>query len=116
MICPLPEHSSLIVLLAMGTEQLAPALEAAMLLCFGVSWPVSILKTLRARRVEGKSLGFLLLVFSGYAAGVCAKFAMAAHRQEPVQWVAALYALNGMMVATDAMLYLRFRPRVSPSA
>lgn len=89
----------------------AGLLEAAMLVCFGAGWPVAIAKTLRVRRVDGKSLGFLVLVFSGYLAGIGAKFVRAANADETVHWVAALYAINAMLVAVDIGLCIRFRPR-----
>ncbi|MFW6155315.1 MAG: hypothetical protein ACOC95_08870 [Planctomycetota bacterium] len=98
-------------MLPSATPDIAGILEALMLLCFGASWPLSILKTLRARKVTGKSLPFLCLVFIGYLAGLGAKFAIAAARREPVAWVAVFYAANGAMVFIDILLYLRFRER-----
>ena len=88
-------------------------LEAGMLICFGVSWPMSILKTLRTKVVAGKSLGFLSLVLAGYLSGIGAKIAIAVGRGEPLAWVSALYTLNGLMVATDIALYLRYSRRRS---
>jgi hypothetical protein len=40
--------------------------EAGMIVCFGISWPVAILKTLKTRSVAGKSRTFLVLVLAGY--------------------------------------------------
>ena len=91
--------------------QLGHILEAAMLVCFGFSWPVSIAKVLRTKKVAGKSLGFLALVFVGYLAGIAAKF-MAAHAAaRPVEWVTALYAFNVAIVAVDAALYVHYSRR-----
>lgn len=98
-------------MLASGTLDIAEILEAVMLICFGASWPLAILKTLRVRKVTGKSLPFLCMVLIGYMAGLGAKFALAAARQEPVAWVALFYAINGAMVLIDILLYLRFRER-----
>ena len=89
----------------------AEVFEAVMLICFGVSWPVSIAKTLRVRRVEGKSPVFLVLVLLGYAAGVIAKVLYAAAHQTPVPLVTGLYVLNGAMVFVDLMLYRKFRAK-----
>lgn len=83
-------------------------LEAGMLICFGVSWPVAILKTVRTGRVSGKSLGFLVLVFVGYLCGIAAKLTYAWSQGRPVPWVTALYAVNAGMVAVDAILYVLF--------
>jgi len=91
----------------------AEVFEAVMLICFGVSWPVSIAKTLRVRRVEGKSPVFLLLVCVGYVAGVAAKVLYAAAHETAIPPVTGLYVLNGAMVFVDLMLYMKFRARAT---
>ena len=45
-------------------------LETLMLVCFGAAWPLSIVKSWRARTARGKSLGFLAVILLGYAAGL----------------------------------------------
>jgi hypothetical protein len=84
--------------------------EAVMLVCFGVSWPVSIAKSLRTRFVRGKSPLFMTLVAIGYASGVVHKLlnppATAGGLARHVIW---LYALNFAMVLADLILYYRFR-------
>ena len=90
---------------------LAQTFEAAMLICFGASWPLAILKTLRTRRTEGKSLAFLVMIFAGYLAGMTAKCVRAATAGAWPEWVTALYALNGAMVVVEIGLYLKFRPK-----
>jgi len=91
----------------------AALLEAGMLICFGISWPVDILKALRTRRTEGKSLGFMTLILTGYLSGIAAKLSGALLAGRAVEWVTLLYALNALLVAVDIGLYLRFRPQVS---
>ncbi len=86
-------------------------LEAGMLICFGISWPVDILKALRTRRTEGKSLAFRVLIFAGYLSGLAAKFFRAGLTGAWPEPVTALYALNALLVGVDIGLYLRFRPR-----
>jgi len=93
----------------------AEVFEAVMLVCFGVSWPVSIVKTLRVRRVEGKSQVFLILVLLGYVTGVIAKLLYAAAHEEAIPRVTWLYVLNGAMVFIDLMLYRTFRAKGSPA-
>ena len=44
--------------------------EAIMLICFGVSWPVSAYKSYKARQTGGKSLLFLILIDLGYVVGL----------------------------------------------
>ena len=87
----------------------AQAFEALMLACFGVSWPIDILKTLRARRVEGKSIAFMSLVFVGYVAGTVGKLLLARGTGQGIEPVTALYVLNAMFVAIDIGLCLRYR-------
>ncbi|PKL07636.1 MAG: hypothetical protein CVV51_13050 [Spirochaetae bacterium HGW-Spirochaetae-7] len=77
--------------------------EVIMLLCFGAAWPVSIAKSLKTRRTDGKSLVFLLIVIAGYAAGIVNKLL---YKPDFVVW---LYALNATMVSIDAGLWLRNR-------
>ena len=81
-----------------------------MMICFGVSWPVAILKTLRTRRTEGKSLLFLLLILVGYLAGITAKFIIAAQSHDWPNWVTLLYAANAALVVVDIFLFLKYRP------
>jgi len=73
-----------------------------MLLCFGISWPISIAKSLRTRVVAGKSPLFMAIVCLGYLSGIAHKALVS------FDWVIALYALNLMMVATDLYLYVRY--------
>jgi hypothetical protein len=79
------------------------ALEAAMLLCFGLAWPVANLRMWRSRRAEGKGLPFTLIILCGYLAGAAAKLVLAAygHGLAPVFW---LYVLNTISVAINLAL------------
>jgi len=94
---------------------LAQVFESAMLICFGTSWPISILKALRTKHVRGKSLGFMGLIFVGYLFGVTAKFIYAAALHEPLSPVTALYALNAVLVGIDIALYYKYRDRPEPA-
>jgi hypothetical protein len=75
--------------------------EAIMLICFGTAWPVSIYKSYKSRTSAGKSVIFLYIVLVGYAAGVTHKL-LYSH-----DWIIALYAINGLMVFVDILLYYR---------
>jgi len=79
-------------------------LETAMMVCFGFSWPVSLLRSWRARTARGKSLLFLCGIAVGYTAGIGAKLAGG-----QVTYVLAFYVLNLMMVCADIALYFRNR-------
>lgn len=86
-------------------------LEIAMILCFGASWPMNVLKSYRARTAKGKSVSFLCLIFIGYIAGIFSKFTNEAYMaQIGEKWyVLFFYFLNLIMVLTDFCLYIRNR-------
>jgi hypothetical protein len=73
--------------------------EGLMLVCFGISWPVSIAKAVRTRTVSGKSPLFMLIVICGYASGIVHKLIYAR------DWIIILYIINLILVATDMSLY-----------
>ena len=52
---------------------LSQALEATMLLCFGLSWPTNAYKNYQARTAAGTSWQFIMLITVGYFAGIAAK-------------------------------------------
>ncbi len=85
--------------------------EALMLICFGLSWPLSIYKSLRTRFVRGKSPLFMSFVIVGYVSGVIHKLLNppAAGASALARYVILLYALNFAMVTFDLILYYRFR-------
>ncbi len=82
----------------MEQQDWAQICEAVMLLCFGFSWPMAILKTIRAKNPAGKSLLFAWLIIAGYIAG------MVRNALCGINAVFALYLINTMMVATDTAL------------
>ena len=75
--------------------------EALMLICFGISWPFSIVRSYRARSVKGKSFMFLLLLLLAYICGILHK---ALFRFDIV---IALYIYNCIMVIIDIAFYVR---------
>lgn len=83
---------------------LAEFLEAAMLFAFGASWPFAIARTFRAKRVDGKSPAFMIIVLFGYACGI------AAHLVEGTKlWLCAVYLIDMALVSTDLVLYFHYR-------
>ncbi len=79
---------------------LAEIFEFAMLFAFGFSWPFAILKTYRAKRVEGKSPHFMMIVIFGYVCGILA------HVVEGTKlWLCFVYLLDIALVSTDLILY-----------
>ena len=79
--------------------------EATMLLCFGVSWPISIAKSLRTKIVSGKSPVFMAILCLGYMSGIAHKALYS------LDWIMLLYAFNMLMIMTDLFLYFMYLPR-----
>ena len=88
---------------------IAEILEIVMIVSFGASWPMNVVKSYRARTAKGKSLGFLLLILFGYVAGITSKLVNEAYMANfSAKWyVLFFYVLNFIMVFTDLMLYVR---------
>ena len=84
-------------------------LEIVMIVSFGASWPLNVLKSYRARTTKGKSLPFLVLIFCGYIAGIASKFLNETYMaQFSSKWyVLVFYFLNLTMVGIDLALYCR---------
>ncbi len=88
---------------------MAEILEVIMIVSFGASWPLNVIKSYRARTTKGKSLAFLLLILFGYVAGITSKFMNDAYMAEIGQkwYVLFFYCLNFIMVSIDLMMYIR---------
>lgn len=84
-------------------------LEIVMVVSFGASWPLNVMKSYKARTAKGKSLSFLCLIFFGYIAGIASKLIndvyMATFSEK--WYVLFFYVLNLLMVGTDIVLYFR---------
>lgn len=78
-------------------------LEIAMLVCFGLSWPMNVVKSYRARTTKGKSLLFLCFIIVGYICGICAKLLSTSYKW----YVLFFYVLNMLMVTADLALFFR---------
>ncbi len=88
---------------------LAEILEITMIVAFGISWPMNVIKSYRARTAKGKSLLFLLFIIAGYIAGICSKFLNPAYMADfSSKWyVLIFYFLNLILVTADLVLYFR---------
>ena len=84
-------------------------LEIVMIVSFGFSWPMNVLKSYRARTTKGKSLAFLCLIFFGYIAGIASKFTNEAYMAAIGEkwYVLFFYILNFIMVGADLVMYVR---------
>lgn len=74
-----------------------------MIVSFGVSWPMNVIKSYKARTTRGKSLAFLLLIFAGYICGIVSKLLAPQFKW----YVMFFYVLNLIMVGIDLILYFR---------
>ena len=85
--------------------------EIVMLVTFGASWPLNVMKSYKARTTKGKSLPFLLLIFIGYAAGILSKLVNPAYMAVIAEkwYVLFFYVLNFIMVSADLAMYIRNR-------
>ena len=90
---------------------MAEILEITMIVSFGASWPLNVLKSYRARTTKGKSLAFLFLIFFGYIAGITSKLVNDAYMASIGQkwYVLFFYVLNFLMVGADLLMYMRNR-------
>ena len=79
-------------------------LECVMLICFGFSWPISVLKNYKARTAKSMSLNFILLIIIGYIAGIGAK--LYSHK---LNYVLIVYIFNLLMVTLNLAVYFRNR-------
>ena len=84
-------------------------LEVIMIVSFGFSWPMNVIKSWKARTTKGKSLAFLCLIFFGYIAGIASKFLNPTYMASfATKWyVLFFYILNFLMVGVDLLLYIR---------
>jgi len=82
----------------------AQFLEVMMLVCFGLSWPFNISKSLKSRTAKGKSLLFECCIIIGYLFGLAGKFVSG-----QITYVVAIYILDITMVSIDLVLSIRNR-------
>lgn len=76
--------------------------EALMLICFGFSWPLNVIKAYKARTTKGTSLAFIFLIITGYIAGITAKFI-----NHQFNYVLTVYFINLGIVMMNVFVYIR---------
>jgi len=84
-------------------------LEVLMIVSFGISWPMNVIKSYKARTTQGKSLAFLYLIFFGYISGIVSKLVNVSYMDSIAKkwYVLFFYVLNFVMVSIDLLLYYR---------
>ena len=75
-------------------------LEAAMLICFGCSWPMNLITNIKCKSAKSMSLPFILLITAGYIAGISAK--LITHQ---INYVLIVYILNIIIVSMNIAVY-----------
>lgn len=85
--------------------------EFIMLACFGLSWPISVWKSVTSRSTKGKSLVFMLAIIIGYISGIAGKIAGG-----QVNYVLVAYCFNLCVVCTDLCLYFVNKRRENKEA
>ena len=82
--------------------EIAPILETVMLVCFGFSWPMNLFKAYKAQTSKSTSLPFILLIITGYIAGISAKIVLG-----NINYVLVAYLLNLAIVSLYLVVYFR---------
>lgn len=93
-------------------------LEALTIFCFGISWPISIRKSLKSKTTKGKSLLFEVFLLIGYLFGIARKTIqvtaldyLKTHAETLGRIVFTLsfffYVFNFVCISIDVMLYFR---------
>ena len=77
-------------------------LETVMLVCFGCSWPLNVMKAYKAETEKGTSLPFVLLIVTGYIAGITAKVIT-----DQINYVLIAYIVNLAIVSLNIVIYFR---------
>ena len=76
--------------------------ETIMLVCFGLSWPINVIKAYKARTAKATSLPFILLIFTGYISGISSKVVSG-----QMNYVFVVYLINLAIVLLNIVVYFR---------
>ena len=76
--------------------------ETIMLVCFGLSWPINVIKAYKAQTAKSTSLPFILLIFTGYIAGILSKIVA-----QQINYVFVVYLINLAIVILNIAVYFR---------
>jgi hypothetical protein len=71
-----------------------------MLICFGLSWPISVYKSIKTGSTKGKSVVFIIAIIVGYVSGITGKIV-----NGQINSVLFAYCLNLAIVSTDLVIY-----------
>ena len=83
--------------------------ELIMVICFGLSWPLSVYKSAKSRTAKGKSLFFEVFLLIGYACGIARKIIQIVSGSSGFLFYLSFffYVLNFIEISIDVALYFR---------
>ena len=88
-------------------------METLIVICFGISWPINIIKAWKSKTAKGSSVLFYFFIWIGYIFAMVGKMAMIIGNSpnpwyETVKWyVMFFYVLNIIMVSAGIIICLR---------
>ena len=93
----------------MNIAMITDILEALTIFCFGLSWPISIRKSLISRTDKGKRLFFEVFLLIGYACGIARKIIQVGAGSSGFIFFLSFffYVLNFVEISIDVALYFR---------
>lgn len=74
--------------------------EFIMLACFGLSWPISVYKSIKSKSTQGKSIVFIIAIIIGYISGIIGKIV-----NQQLTYVLIIYCFNLIVVSVDLVLF-----------
>jgi hypothetical protein len=80
--------------------------EFIMLACFGLSWPISVYKSIKSKSTQGKSVVFIVAIIIGYISGIIGKII-----NDQLTYVLIIYCFNLIVVSIDLILFFINRKR-----
>ena len=78
--------------------------EFVMLACFGLSWPISVYKSIKSKSTQGKSIIFIVAIIIGYISGIIGKIV-----NNQLTYVLIIYCFNLVVVSVDLVLFFANR-------
>ncbi|MDD2493000.1 MAG: hypothetical protein PHD85_03870 [Bacilli bacterium] len=81
---------------------MAEIFEVFMVVLFGLSWPLNIIKSIKSRTAKGRSIFFVICIMVGYLCGIVSKIFA-----DKITYVFIFYCINLVMVGVDLGFLLR---------
>ncbi|MBQ5929827.1 MAG: hypothetical protein IIX02_03445, partial [Clostridia bacterium] len=72
----------------------------------GLSWPISVYKSIKSKSTQGKSVVFIVAIIIGYISGIIGKII-----NDQLTYVLIIYCFNLIVVSVDLVLFFINRKR-----